>query len=142
MDPLTTELAFEALVDIGAPVAMGETALGRRRMIPITGGTFKGPRIEGVVVAGGADWQTVRADGVTVVEAIYAIRASDGAVIAVRNLGLVAPVEGGSPYVRTTPTFDAPQGPHDWLNRNVFAGAIQVANPERTQVRITVFRVI
>ena len=142
MDALATELAFEALVDIGPPAAIGETALGRRRMIPITGGTFKGPRIEGEVVPGGADWQTVRADGVTVVEAIYALKASDGAVIAVHNLGIVAPIEGGPPYVRTTPTFDAPQGPHDWLNRNVFVGTIAVANPERTRVRISVFRVI
>ena len=61
MDALKTELAFEALVDIGPPAAMGETALGRRRMIPITGGTFKGPRIEGEVVPGGAD----RTRGVT-----------------------------------------------------------------------------
>jgi hypothetical protein len=142
MDILTTELAFEALVDIGAPAAIGETALGRRRMIPITGGTFKGPRIEGEVVPGGADWQTVRADGVTVVEAIYALKASDGAVIAVRNLGIVAPIDGGAPYVRTTPSFDAPQGPHEWLNRNVFVGTIAVANAERTRVRISVYRVI
>jgi hypothetical protein len=43
--------------------------------------------------------------------------------------------------VRTTPTFDAPQGPHDWLNRHIFVGTIAVANRERTQVRITVFQV-
>lgn len=139
---LDTEFAFEALVDIGPAENQGDTALGRRRMIPITGGRFEGPRISGEVLPGGADWQTIRADGVTVIEAIYALKARDGAVIAVRNLGLVAPVEGDPPYVRSSPTFDAPQGPHDWLNRNVFVGAIAVENRERTQVRITVFRVI
>lgn len=142
MTPLNTEFAFEALVDIAPAQNQGDTALGRRRMIPITGGRFEGPRIAGEVVPGGADWQTIRADGVTVIEAIYALKTDDGAVIAVRNLGLVAPVEGGAPYVRSTPSFDAPQGPHDWLNRNVFVGTIAVANPQRTQVRITVFRVI
>lgn len=142
LDNLTTEFAFEALVDIAAPLSLGDTALGRRRMIPITGGTFEGPRISGEVVPGGADWQTVRADGVTLVEAIYALKTADGATIAVRNLGVVAPVEGALPYVRTTPTFDAPIGPHDWLNRNVFVGTIGVANAERTRVRIRVFRVV
>lgn len=140
MTPLTTEFAFEALVSIGVPVNMGDTAIGRRRMIPITGGTFKGPRIEGEVLQG-ADWQTTRPDGCTVVDAIYAIRAADGAVIAVRNLGLIAPTDGGPPHVRTTPTFDAPRGPHDWLNRNTFVGAIGRVEGAAA-VRITVYRVM
>lgn len=142
MDPLITELAFEALVDIAAPMTLGQTPLGKRRMIPITGGTFEGPRIRGEVVPGGADWQTLRPDGATVIEAIYAIRTDDGAVIAVRNLGLTVPAEGAAPYVRTNPTFDAPAGPHDWLNKNVFVGTITIANAARTQVRISVFRVV
>jgi hypothetical protein len=87
LDPLLTEFAFEALVNIAKPLDLGQTALGRRRAIPITGGTFKGPRIEGDVAPGGYDWQTIRADGVTVLEAIYALKVSDGTVIAVRNLG-------------------------------------------------------
>ncbi|WP_309645658.1 DUF3237 family protein [Phenylobacterium sp.] len=141
MQPLATELAFEALVSIGTPLDMGQTATGKRRVIPITGRTFEGPKISGDVLAGGADWQTVRADGCAVVEAIYALEASDGAVIAVRNLGLVAPLGGGAPYVRTAPSFDAPAGPHDWLNRNIFVGTIGRVEGGGA-VRITVYRVI
>lgn len=141
MENLTTEFAFEALVSIAPATKMGDTALGKRRFICITGGTFKGPRIEGEVIAGGADWQTVRSDGVTVIEAIYALKTSDGAVIAVRNLGLVSPTEDGGRYVRTNPTFDAPQGPHDWLNKSIFVGAIGVADGGKA-VRIGVYRVV
>lgn len=141
MTTIATEFAFEALVSIGAPQDMGQTATGRRRMIPIIGGTFDGPRISGEVVPGGADWQTVRADGCTVVDAIYALKTVDGAVISVRNLGLVAPVEGRAPYVRTTPAFDAPQGPHDWLNRNTFVGTIGRVEGGGA-VRISVYRVV
>jgi len=141
MQPLATELAFEALVSIGTPLDMGQTVSGKRRVIPITGGTFEGPKISGEVVAGGADWQTLRADGCTVVDAIYALKTSDGAVIAVRNLGLVAPVEGAAPHVRTAPSFDAPTGPHDWLNRNIFVGTIGRVEGGGA-VRITVYRVI
>ena len=141
MDNLTTEFAFEALVSIDAATKIGDTALGKRRFIGITGGSFKGPRIEGEVIPGGADWQTVRADGVTVIEAIYALRTTDGAVIAVRNLGLVAPTQDGGRYVRTNPTFDAPQGPHDWLNKSIFVGTIGVADSGKA-VRIGVYRVV
>lgn len=141
MDNLTTEFAFEALVSIDAATKIGDTALGKRRFIGITGGSFKGPRIEGEVIPGGADWQTVRADGVTVIEAIYALKTTDGAVIAVRNLGLVAPTQDGGRYVRTNPTFDAPQGPHDWLNKSIFVGTIGVADSGKA-VRIGVYRVV
>lgn len=114
----------------------GETSAGRRRVIPITGGNFEGPEIRGEVLAGGADWQLTRPDGVTEVEAIYDIRTDDGAVIHVVNRGIVAP-----PYVRTAPRFDAPRGRYDWLNRAVFVGTLKVANAERTAVEIGVWKV-
>ncbi|HEY9216602.1 MAG TPA: DUF3237 family protein [Phenylobacterium sp.] len=139
MEAPALTFAFEALVDIGAPVAMGETALGKRLFIPIVGGRFEGPDIAGEVIPGGADWQTVRPDGCTLIEAVYALRAADGAVIAVHNRGLVDPQAPG--LVRTTPVFDAPRGPHDWLNRSVFVGTLAIANRERTTVRLRFFKV-
>lgn len=128
-------------VAIGRAVDHGETSAGRRRVIPILGGSFEGPDIRGEVLAGGADWQLTRADGVTEVEAIYDIRTDDGAVIHVVNRGIVAPREGGLPYVRTAPRFDAPRGKYDWLNQQVFVGTLKVANAERTAVEIGVWRV-
>ncbi|MBX3481430.1 MAG: DUF3237 family protein [Caulobacter sp.] len=139
-DPTLTHV-FTLTVAIGRPVDHGETGAGRRRVIPITGGTFEGPDIRGEVLAGGADWQLTRPDGVTEVEAIYDIRTDDGAVIHVVNRGIVAPAEGGPPYVRTAPRFDAPRGRYDWLNRCLFAGTLKVANAERTAVEIGVWRI-
>lgn len=130
------EFAFEARVSIAAGIAAGPTSVGERRMVPITGGTFEGPRLKGEVLAGGADWQLTRPDGAMTIEAIYAIRTDDGAVIAVRNCGVVDRASG---YVRTTPTFEAPIGPHDWLNKAVFVGTLRVA--ARDQVVIRVYRV-
>jgi len=140
METPAARFVFEALVDIAPAVLQGETAAGIRRFIPITGGRVTGPDLSGEVLAGGADWQTLRPDGCTEIEAIYAIRAADGAVISVRNRGLVAPVEGGSPYVRTVAHFDAPKGAHDWLNRALFVGTLSVANAERTAVRVRIFQ--
>lgn len=41
--------------DVGAPHGAGII----RSIAPITGGTFKGPEIQGIVMPGGADWATV-----------------------------------------------------------------------------------
>ena len=84
---LQTEFVLEALVMIAAAVEIGPSSGGTRRYIPITGGTFHGPNIQGVVLPGGADWQVDRPDGVTEIDALYSIKADDGAVIAVHNAG-------------------------------------------------------
>ena len=53
-------------------------------MVPITGGTFEGPRLKGKVLPG-ADWQIVRPDGVLELEARYALETDDGALISMVN---------------------------------------------------------
>jgi hypothetical protein len=102
-------------------------------MIPIVDGAFDGVNIRGEVLGGGADWQYVRSDGVTIAEAVYLLKANDGTLIQIRNRG----VRHGSPeviqrltegehvdpaeyYFRASPTFLVSPGPHDWLNKNVF----------------------
>ena len=56
--------------------------------MPITGGEFSGPDIRGKVLPGGADWQLIRDDGVSELEARYTLSTDDGATIHVRNLAL------------------------------------------------------
>ena len=136
--PLTTEFVLEALVTLEPAVQIGPSADGVRRYIPITGGTFHGPRIQGVVLPGGADWQVDRVDGVTELDALYSIKTNDGAVIIVRNRGLY--VDKGA-YFRTVPEFKAPRGPYDWLNKNVFVGSVAGA-PQPNAVVVRVFRVL
>lgn len=141
--PLLTEFVLEAYVTIGTPVKTGSSKDGYRQMIPITGGQFEGPRLEGKVLAGGGDWQRVRADGAMVIEALYMIETDDGARIVVRNNGIgVASPDGDEPYMRTVPEFEAPKGPHDWLNRSVFVGSISRPEDGSNAVMIRVYRVI
>jgi hypothetical protein len=142
--PPPLEFVFEVEAAIGETLLLGKSKRGERRLIPITGGTVSGPRLQGEVLPGGADWQLVRPDGDTELEARYPIRASDGALIQVCNRCLVhvpAGAQGrGQVYVRTAPEFDAPvDGPHAWLNHAMFVGTLQLAGPGR--VRIRVFRV-
>ena len=49
---LHAEHVFDANVTIGGLLNIGKSKYGERRIIPITGGKFKGPDIEGVVVPG------------------------------------------------------------------------------------------
>lgn len=136
--PLKTEFVYEAIVDITAPVEVGDTPAGHRRYIPIVGGTFRGEKLQGVVLSGGADWQTERPDGVTEVDALYSIKCDDGTVIIVHNSGVIS--EQGK-YLRTAPRFQAPKGPHDWLNRAQFVGSVS-GGPRPWSVTIRVFRVL
>jgi hypothetical protein len=123
---------FRAEITLGPPQELGAAPLGRRRIIPITGGRFGGERLSGRVLAGGADWQVVRADGVAHLDARYTLETADGALIYVRNRGyrhgprevlaqLAAGenVDPGLYYMRTTPLFETGDERYAWLNRIV-----------------------
>jgi hypothetical protein len=115
---------------LGPPHELGETPLGRRRVIPITGGTFRGERLSGRVLPGGADWQVIRADGVADLDARYTLETDDKALIYVHNPGYrhgpaevikrLAAGESVDPalyYMRTTPRFETGAERYQWLNR-------------------------
>jgi len=137
---LRAELAFEARVLVDAPIVVGQGPHGLRRIVPITGGTVSGPRLQGKVLPGGADWQVVRAsDDVLEIEAKYTLETHDGVRIMVTNRGLrrgpkdvidrLARGESVDPslyYFRTTAQFEAPSdGPYAWLNQSIFVGVAE-----------------
>jgi hypothetical protein len=134
-----TRFAFEARVTVATPQIVGQSSRGLRRVVPITGGTFEGPRIRGRVVPGGADWQVVHPDGVLSVEAKYTLEASDGALIMVTNRGMRhgppeviekltrgEAVDPSQYYFRTVAEFEvALESAHAWLNRAMFIGVAE-----------------
>lgn len=118
------EVALEPVRDLG------ETPLGRRRIIGITGGKFAGPRLSGRILPGGADWQVIRSDGVAYLDARYTLETGDGALIYVNNKGYrhgpkevieqMAKGENVDParyYMRTTPWFETSAPAYAWLNK-------------------------
>lgn len=141
-----TEFVYEAVCDLAPTMMLGDSPLGERRMVPITGGSFEGPRIRGTVLPGGADRQLVRRDGVRQLDALYELRAEDGAVITVRNRVLVDDPQdgkaGGPRYAFSTLEITAPEGPHAWLNRGVYVGTLDSLRPARAAVCIRVYKVV
>ena len=46
---------------LGDPLDLGDVSQGRRRIVPLTGGAFTGPQLNGKLLPGAsADWQTPR----------------------------------------------------------------------------------
>ncbi|MCE4558119.1 DUF3237 domain-containing protein [Pelomonas cellulosilytica] len=135
------EFVFEEIVTLAPTVQVGRTSQGHRQYVPITGGEFKGPRIQGRVLPGGWDWQLVRPDGHIELDASYMIRADDGTIIHVRNRGTLFKQADGSYDVKTVADFDVPLGPHQWLGEGRFVGTLGPA-PEgyEAAVRLRFFR--
>jgi Protein of unknown function (DUF3237) len=146
------EFVFAARVKVAPPIELGETPQGHRRMVPILGGSFAGPRIKGEIVPGGADWQILRADGATDLTARYVMRAEDGALIAVANRGLRRappeimakllrgePVDPAQVYFRATPRFETAAPAHRWLNEHLF---LCLGQRQPDEVLLDFFRVL
>jgi hypothetical protein len=124
------EPLLKANIALAPAQELGEAPLGRRRIIPIAGGSFSGARLRGRVLPGGANWQVVRADGVADLDARYTLETEDGALIYVRNRGYrhgpehvmrrLSAGESVDPslyYMRTTPLFETGDVRYAWLNR-------------------------
>jgi hypothetical protein len=132
---LGVEFVVELKVNTDKPMVVGQTAHGQRRIVPITGGTFEGPKMRGTVVNGGADYQFVNKDNTrTEIEAIYSLMTDDGVLIHIRNVGIISrtkeeaeaiaqgkQIDWSKIYFRAVPKFEAPQdSKYDWLNNAIF----------------------
>ena len=132
-DPrLTRVLRLEATT--GEPLDLGDTARGRRRIVPLTGGTFAGPELNGRLLPGAsADWQIVLADGTTLVDVRYTLQTDAGALVYVQShgvrhgpaevlarLGSGEDVDPGEYTFRTATRLETAAPELDWLNKGVF----------------------
>jgi len=143
--------AFELRARVGTPVEVGQVTHGRRRIVPIEGGTVTGPQLRGTVTAGGADWQVIQPDGFTELDTRYTIQTDKGELVYVQNPGIrTAPpdvmqkllagqaVDPTLVYFRTQPKFETSAPGLQWLTKSLFVG---VGERYPTEVVIRFFRV-
>ena len=122
-------------VELAVPMELGDSPRGRRRIIPIVGGTVTGERLSGRILNLGADWQTILADGNAELDTRYSMGTHDGALIDIRNFGyrngppeVIAALGRGEPvdpalyYMRTHPRFETGDSRYAWLNRLICVG--------------------
>lgn len=123
----TIEFAFEERVTLAPATVIGDTAVGRRQYIPITGGEVAGPKLNGRVIPGGWDYQRIHDDGCAHLTADYFLEADDGTIIRILNEGLMCGADGERLYTR--PQLEAPEGPHGWMTRASFVATIEPDGP-------------
>jgi len=149
---ISFEFLMRVAADVGEPVTMGGGPLGERRVVAITGGTFEGPRLQGTIVPGGADWQIVRADGVLDIDARYALRTEAGVLIRVVSqgyrhgppevlaaLGRGEEVPARKYFFRTVMRFETGAPALQWLNRTI---AVATAQRKARQVLLEAYQLL
>ena len=150
-EPPRLTYAMTLRVQVGKPTEFGQVPRGRRRVIPILGGTFDGPNVRGTVLPGGADWQIVRADGFTELDTRYTLQTDTGSLIYIQNAGirhasaeitkkLLAGerVDPSQVYFKTVPTFETSAPELQWLTRAIFLG---IGERQPSEVIIHVWKV-
>jgi Protein of unknown function (DUF3237) len=153
------EHVMDLLVQVAAPLEAGEVrgaaTQGRRRIINITGGTVCG-RINGRVLAGGADYQLVTSDTSAVLDARYMLELDDpghaGARVYVHNhalrrasaedmarLAAGEPVDPARVYFRCSPSFEVSHPALRWMTESLFIG-VGARRPD--SVEMSFYRVL
>jgi hypothetical protein len=132
-EPQLTQV-YRLEADLGEPVDVGDVSQGHRRIVPLIGGKFTGPELNGTLVPGAsADWQIVLPDGTALGDVRYTLQTDDGALLYVQSRGvrhgsaeILARLARGddvdaSEYTfRTSTQIETASSDLDWLNKGVF----------------------
>jgi hypothetical protein len=134
-DPLLRKV-YRLEATLGRPLDLGETAQGRRRIVPLSGGEFTGPELNGKLLPGAsADWQILLADGTAIGDIRYTLQTYGGDLLYVQSrsvrhgsaevlarLGRGEDVDAGEYTFRTSTQIETAAPELDWLNKGVFVG--------------------
>ena len=145
---LATKYVFSLAIKVGTPIVASDTGHGVRRVIAVLGGEVRGPGMKGTIFPVGADFQTIRPNGFTELEAKYAFEMDDGAVIYIENIGIrfgpkelldrIAKGETVDPaliYFRSVPRFETGAANYRWLMENLFVG-VGSRYPDRVELDV------
>ncbi len=132
-DPRLTKV-YRLEASLAQPLDLGEVAQGHRRIVPLTGGTFTGPEINGKLLPGAsADWQIVLPDGTALGDIRYTLQTDGGDLLYVQShgvrhgsaevlarLGRGEDVDASEYTFRTSTHIETAVPELDWLNKGVF----------------------
>jgi hypothetical protein len=145
---LLTKYVFSLAIKIGTPIVAGDFGQGVRRVIPVLGGEVRGEGMRGTIFPCGADFQIIRPNGFTELEAKYAFELDDGAIVYIENIGIrfgpkplldrIAQGEIVDPaqiYFRSVPKFETGAAKYRWLMENLFVG-VGARYPDRVEIDV------
>ncbi|OAL45164.1 hypothetical protein IQ07DRAFT_615071 [Pyrenochaeta sp. DS3sAY3a] len=130
--PPTMTLLYSMEVLLGERFSLGPVPNGQERIvIPIVGGTFKGPKMSGKVLNLGADWRLTDANGKIRPDARYNIQIDDGTMVYVTTEGPTLP--NGQTLLRGK--FEtSTNGSYAWLNDVVAVGVLNRAGTTKVLI--------
>ncbi|GAA0449757.1 DUF3237 domain-containing protein [Alkalibacillus silvisoli] len=124
---------FDLELTVDTPHLPGETPIGNRRVIRVTGGAFNGNYLQGRVVPGGDDWITVRDDGTIIQDVRILLETDDKQLIMMTYRGVrtgtksvLERLDAGDEvgideyYFHTTPVFETASEQYYWLNNRLY----------------------
>ena len=132
-DPVLRQVyRLKAVMD--QPLDFGDVLARQRRVVPLVGGVFTGPELNGNLLPGGStSWQTVLPAGTALIEIRYTLRTDRGALLYVLSSGVGQGNREVAARVGRDEDVDAGEhlfhaatrietaAPHlDWLNKGVF----------------------
>lgn len=122
------EFLYTVNATLGDRWPIGDMGFGNRVVIPITGGTFKGPKLSGTVTNLGADWGVTDTKGVFFPDTRYNLRTDDGADIYIQTSGPTQP--DGRTLLRGK--FETGDERYYWLNYVMAMGVLSRPTGENT----------
>jgi hypothetical protein len=147
------ELKYELLFDIVGTLDesqnIGNTSKGVRVIAPVSGGSFKGPKLNGKVLPFGADWLMIRSDGVYELDVRITLETDDGALIYAYYRGIIEispevyeriftkgeDVDPSEYYFRTTPVLETGSEKYEWLN-NIICVGVGKLSPGKVEYKV------
>jgi hypothetical protein len=132
-DPRLTQV-YRLEATLGQPLDLGDIAQGHRRIVPLTGGTFRGPEITGTLLPGAsADWQIILPDGTALGDIRYVLQTEGGDLLYVQSrsirhgsaavlarLGRGEDVDAAEYTFRTSTQIETAAPDLDWMNKGIF----------------------
>lgn len=136
MNEIQTRFMFRLSLEVGAHHVIGQSPISSRRIAPVAGGTFEGPKLSGIVLPGGTDWITVDPAGAWFrMDVRLPLQTSDGELLvmayqgwrsgspdALERLGRGEEVDPAEYYYRVACGFETASPKHARLNTIVAIG--------------------
>jgi hypothetical protein len=136
---IETAHLFDIVIDLNPRLDIGNGPFGQRVFFGATGGSFKGPKLRGEVLAGGGDWTLFGPAGTMTLDVRLTLCTHDDALVHMTYSGrYVVPPELRSAmadvterhkidparyYFRTNPLFETGAKQYEWLNDIVCVGS-------------------
>ena len=135
MPELKSTYIGELRIQVTGSYLLGGSPLGQRRLDRLDEGSFKGPKIDAEVVAGGMDLLLGGADGALRPDVRLVLKLDDGEILLIvyrgvrhgppevmQRIARGEQVQPGEYYLRTGLVFETASRKYDWMNRVVGVG--------------------